>query len=115
MDEVQRFNPYRATAFRLYPDDTQLAFPREVWIRHSTHDRKLPGGGFGKAKPPLFPNDGGRHRQRAFRDATADLLPSVHGFAPTLRLAYFELEPWIWGEGALDQLRTLVRTRLGGS
>lgn len=29
--------------------------------------RRLEGGGFGKPKPPLFPGDGGRHRQRALR------------------------------------------------
>jgi hypothetical protein len=37
--------------------------------------------------PPLFPDAGGRHLQRAFRDALADLVPLEHGWLPTLRIA----------------------------
>lgn len=39
---------------------------------------------------------GGRHRQRAFRDALADLLPPLHGFGPTIRIGHFEVERWAW-------------------
>ena len=35
---------------------------------------------------------GVRHRQRAFRDALADLLPALHGFGPTIRIGHFEVE-----------------------
>jgi hypothetical protein len=55
---------------------------------------------------------GGRHRQRAFRDALADLLPSLHGYAPTLRIADFEVLPWIREPGAATRLWRLIEPRL---
>jgi hypothetical protein len=82
VDEAQHFNEFRAATLHWRP------------------------------KPPLFPMDGGRHRQRAFRDALADLLPSLHGFAPTLRIAHFEVQPWIWEPGAPARLRPLVEDRM---
>jgi hypothetical protein len=115
VDESQHFNSYRAQTFRLYPDGTRVAFPIEVWMAECLRPRTLPGGGFAKRKPPLFPMEGGRHLQRAFRDALADLLPEQHGFAPTLRLAHFELEPWIWTGEAAKRLRQLLRERISGS
>lgn len=57
---------------------------------------------------------GGRHRQRAFRDALADLLPELYGFGPTIRITDFEVEPWIWDRGAAKQMRSLVDERLAG-
>ena len=44
---------------------------------------------------PLFPGEGARHRQRAFRDALTDILAPDYGFAPTLRIAHFEVKDWI--------------------
>ena len=64
------------------------AFPKGIWIRHSEMKKRLEGGGFGRPKPPLFPGDGGRHRQRAFRDALADILPLSHAWLPTLRTGW---------------------------
>jgi hypothetical protein len=40
---------------------------------------------------PLFPGPGGRHRQRAFRDALADLLAPEHGWLPTIRISDREI------------------------
>jgi hypothetical protein len=79
-DETQHFNAYRATTLRLYPSSVALSFDKEAWIAQSLKKRRLEGGGFGRPKPPLFPGDGGRHRQRAFRDALCDPLPEVHGY-----------------------------------
>ncbi len=42
----------------------------------------------------------------------ADLLPPLYDYAPTLRIAYFEVEPWIWERGAVRSLRELVEPRL---
>jgi hypothetical protein len=67
-------------------EDIPLAFPAEVWRQRSHGKRRLEGGGFGAPKPPLFPGAGGRHRQRAFRDALRDILPPEHGWLPTLRI-----------------------------
>lgn len=100
IDEKQHFNAYRAQSLSLYPPDAPVAFPTDAWIEASMAKKRLEGGGFARARPPLFDLDNGRHRQRAFRDALADLLPPVHGWAPTIRIAQFEFEPWIWSADA---------------
>jgi hypothetical protein len=87
-DESQHFNIHRAATLRAYPDDVTTAFPRDLWLRASQDSTRKLGttGGWGRARPPLLPHPGGRHLQRAFRDALADLLPAVHGWAPTDQL-----------------------------
>ena len=110
VDEEQHFNCFRAKTLHLYPSDIKLAFDRNEWIKHSEIPRKLRGGGFGKPKKPLFPDDGGRHLQRAFRDALADILPSGHHFEPTLRIAYFEVE-WLMADDAPKRMEQLLLSR----
>lgn len=112
VDETQHFNRYRALTLRLYPSSARVAFPIERWIEQSEKKMRLEGGGFGKPKPPLFPAEYGRHQQRAFRDALADLLPLEHGWEPTLRIADFELLPWIYGGGTEERMRALLDERL---
>jgi hypothetical protein len=96
-DESQHVNMHRAATLRAYPGGVETAFPRDVWLRASESSTKKLSttGGWGKAKPPLFPYPGGRHLQRAFRDALADLLPGIQGWAPTLRIADFEAQAWV--------------------
>ena len=112
LDEKQHFNEFRATTLRLYPETIRLGFSKENWIDFCVQKRKLEGGGFAKPKPPLFPGDNGRHRQRAFRDALADILPQEYDFAPTLRLADSEVHDWIFEPGAVDRVAELVADRL---
>ncbi len=112
LDEKQHFNEFRATTLRLYPATIRLGFSRDWWIKRSEQERKLEGGGFAKPKPPLFPDVNGRHPQRAFRDALADILPHEHGFAPTLRLADIEIRDWIDEPGAMDRMARLVIARI---
>lgn len=112
VDEKQHFNEFRATTLRAYPTSVRLALPKRAWIGRSEAKRRLEGGGFGRPKPPLFPGEGGRHRQRAFRDALADILPPAHGWAPTLRIGHFEVEDWIYGSQAKAQMRKLLAERL---
>ncbi len=112
LDEKQHFNEFRAKTLRLYPQDLRLAFSSDQWIGHCLKKGKLEGGGFAKPKPPLLPGANGRHRQRAFRDALADVLPSEYGFAPTLRLADFEVRDWIFGFDAADRMSKLLADRL---
>ena len=110
-DESQHFNEFRAMTLGLYPKDLALGYPKRVWLDASHRGRASQGGGW--AKPTtLFRVAGGRHRQRAFRDALADLLPQHHGFAPTLRIADFEVKPWIWERGAATRLARLIEERL---
>ena len=89
VDESQYFNEYRALTLRSY-NDTPVAFDRDAWLDACDQKGRLEGGGFAIPKPPLFPEENGRHQQRAFRDALCDLIPSVYGFHPTARVAYFE-------------------------
>jgi len=112
VDETQHFNRYRALTLRRYPRDARVAFPIERWIEQSERKTRLEKGGFAKAKPPLFPAENGRHMQRAFRDMLADLLPTEHGFAPTLRIADFEVVPWIYTEDAERRMRELLDERI---
>jgi hypothetical protein len=111
VDESQHFNCYRATTLRFYPRDVKIAFNRNVWIERSETKKKLEGGGFGKPRPPLFPGDGGRHRQRAFRDALADIIPQQYGFEPTLRIAYFEVNGWLNADDASGRMERLLKDR----
>ena len=111
VDETQHFNEYRAETLRLYPASTLLAFDSDAWIKKSSTKKRLEGGGFGRPCPPLFPDEGGRHRQRAFRDALCDLVPLEHGFLPTLRIAYFEVHGWLYSADARDRMRTLLAAK----
>ena len=108
IDERQHFNEFRAMTLSLYPKSNRLGFPAEIWLAESR--RRVVRAG--RATPPLFSMAGGRHRQRAFRDAMTDLLPPLYGYAPTLRVADFEVEPWIWQRGAAPRLRRLIEPRL---
>lgn len=109
-DERQHFNSFRAMTLTHYPD-LPVAFDRDRWIAASNAKKKLEGGGFGKARPPLFDGEHGRHKQRAFRDALSDILPFVHGFAPTLRIADFEVKGWIFLADAKDRLAQLLASK----
>jgi hypothetical protein len=112
VDERQHFNEYRASTLRRYPPELPLAFDRDVWLRRGEEKTRLEGGGFAAPKPPLFPGQGGRHRQRAYRDALCDILPAEHGYLPTLRIAHFELEGWIGAESARLKMTELMTHKL---
>lgn len=113
LDETQHFNRFRAATLRCYPDDIPLAFDRENCIQRCQRKTRLEGGGFAKPKPPLFPEENGRHKQRAFRDALSDILPPSHGFLPTLRLGDFEVAGWIDHGNSHEKMVTLLRDRYG--
>ncbi len=112
VDETQHFNCYRAATLRLYPAEIPLAFDRTAWIERSESKIRLEAGGFAKPKPPLFPGDGGRHRQRAFRDALCDILPPDHDFLPTLRIADFEVCDWLMASDAYQRMKNLLDCKL---
>jgi hypothetical protein len=86
-DETQHFTGARAQTLAHY-DGLAVAFDVDEWReRSSARVGREPGGGFAAPKPPLFPGDGGRHRQRAFRDFLADFLPTQHDdWLPTARI-----------------------------
>ena len=111
VDEYQHFNIHRSATLRRYPRTVLLAFDRRQWIAWGDHVTRLTTSFYGKPRPPLFPEGGGRHRQRAFRDALCDLLPPLYGYAPTLRIAECEVESWIHGRGARQRLSELLAER----
>jgi hypothetical protein len=112
-DEVQHFNRFRADTLRHYADTVPLAFDPEEWIARSEQKQRLEGGGFGKPKPPLFDGEHGRHRQRAFRDALADILPRQHEYAPTLRISEYEVAGWLHSEDAGAQIEAVLAAKFG--
>lgn len=110
-DEVQHFNRYRAATLRHYPQGVRLGFPVASWLEQCDRKTRLEGGGFAKPRPPLFPHEDGRHRQRAFRDALCDLLPDQHGFDPTLRIGLFEVRSWLFADDASQRMTALLHRR----
>jgi hypothetical protein len=111
IDEPQHFNAFRSATIRRYPRNFPVAFDQQQWARWGDRVRTLSGVGFGKPRPPLFPNPGGRHLQRAFRDVLCDLLPPLFGYAPTLRIAEWEVAGWIQGRTAKQRLSELLAER----
>jgi len=105
-DEDQHFTSERLTTLGFY-DDLDVGFDVEQWgSRAVALGHKPRGGGFARPKPPLFPGEGGRHRQRAFRDFLADALPGVHGWRPTVRFMNVELEK-LSPDERVDRVREL--------
>ena len=87
-DERQHFTGARATTLDYY-HGLPVAFDVDAWrarARSNAGQEPEPGGGFARPCPPLFPGPGGRHRQRAFRDMLADVLPIARGWRPTARI-----------------------------
>jgi len=114
-DESQHFNHFRAATLRRYADTVPLAFDPAAWIARSNQKQRLEGGGFGRPKPPLFAGEHGRHRQRAFRDALADIVPLEHEYAPTLRISEYEVTSWLHADGAEAHIEQLLSEKLAHS
>lgn len=108
VDESQHFNPWRARTLALYPTDTVTAYDRDAWATRSANTTRLPGGGFARPCPPLFPEPDGRNLQRAYRDTLADLLPPLYGYAPTLRIGDHEVLGWLNDDDAPERMRDLL-------
>jgi hypothetical protein len=112
IDETQHFNRFRARTLHRYAHAIPLAFDPDQWIARSEQKIRLERGGFGKPNPPLFPGEHGRHRQRAFRDGLADIIPLEYGYAPTLRIGDFEVAAWLFKAEAEERMRNLLHTKI---
>lgn len=87
IDEKQHFTGPRALTFAAY-DHVVVAYDVDAWrTRAERRTGREPGGGFARPCPPLFPGEGGRHKQRAFRDLLADVIPPLNGWQPTCRIS----------------------------
>ncbi|MET9396062.1 hypothetical protein [Kitasatospora sp. NPDC002965] len=112
VDERQHFTGVRALALELYPPTVELGFDAGQWLARSRAlTGREPGGGYAKAKPPLFPGTGGRHRQRAFRDTLADLLPAEHDWLPTIRISDTEVGAVLTAPDPASSLSSLLGQR----
>lgn len=112
-DEGQHFNRFRGVTFQTYPKFLRLGCDKASWLSRCTTHEDLRGGGFSKPGPPLFPMDGGRNYQRAFRDMLADVLPPTHGWKPTLRIGYFEVGIWLYDDDAEERMWKLLQSKIG--
>lgn len=114
IDERQHFTAARAETYPHYPTDVALGYDPHLWLQRSQElAGREPGGGFARPCPPLFPGPGGRHQQRAFRDALADLVPPQHGWLPTVRIADFQIPATGQDDELMAAVRGLLR-RSGG-
>ncbi|QKW18393.1 hypothetical protein HUT16_04315 [Kitasatospora sp. NA04385] len=112
VDEKQHFTAARAVTLERYPATAVLGFDSAHWLARSRAlTGREPGGGYARPRPPLFPGDGGRHRQRAFRDALADLLPAEHGWLPTIRVSDAEAVAVLAAPDPATALGGLLGTR----
>jgi hypothetical protein len=98
LDESQHFTTPRASALAAYPRSVRLGFDRDEWL---THCRVL----------HVRDSDPHRDETRAWYDTLRDLVPSLHGMAPTVRLragsvAFCEMSPARPED--IEQIRALV-------
>jgi hypothetical protein len=101
-DENQHFSRARLVTLANYPANPLVGFPISRW-------RQLCRAIDAKDDEPFD-----RDERRAWYDTLRDLLPSVHGFGPTVRL-YAEEFPWCTLDPAsaqgVENFRTLLRHR----
>lgn len=89
-DEFQHFTSYRLKTFDHYPDNIKLNFNLQQWKQDCTiHMLKADQYRLKKTTKD-FNFFGGRTAQRAYLDSFRDLLPTLHGLNPTLRISEFE-------------------------
>lgn len=108
IDETQHFTPERLLTLDHYPSEAVLGYDVEQWRTESAVPRRPRGGGWGRPRPPLFPGEGGRHRQRAFRDMLADLLPPQYDWRPTIRLHAESVLPDLAQPDSINRVRVLL-------
>ena len=112
-DESQHFTAARATTLGLY-EGIPVCFDVAAWDRRcADRSGREPGGGFARPCPPLFPGEGGRHQQRAFRDFLADLLPPQRGWLPTMRVSDQEAQVTLRRGG--PGFAALLESKMGGA
>ncbi|WP_168625667.1 hypothetical protein [Cryobacterium sp. BB307] len=111
-DERQHFTAARLTTLEVYDDSLPVGFDVSAWRDRCIRlQGREAGGGFAAPKPPLFPDAGGRHRQRAFRDFLADVLPPRYGWRPTVRFQDVEVAALLSQNNADEAISALWRQK----
>jgi hypothetical protein len=80
-DESQHFSAPRLITLSLYPDELELGFSLPCWKQLCREIAAVDDQPFD------------RDERRAWYDALRDLVPTIHGFRPTMRL-YASAHPW---------------------
>jgi hypothetical protein len=90
-DEYQHFSTPRLKTLEMYPADLPVAYDIQ---KYQAYCRKhyAEADKYRHAKTTTdFNFVGGRTAQRAYLDCFRDILPSLHGLRPTLRISEFEV------------------------
>lgn len=90
-DEFRRFTSARSKTLELYPSDLQLNFDIKQWKKYCQKNMDKADKYRQKKTTVDFTFPGGRTAQRAYLDCFRDLLPTIHGLRPTLRISEFEV------------------------
>ena len=94
-DELQHFTSYKLIALQNYPQNLNYGFDLKQYLLyckiHKENALKKVPPGYRKSKEE-FPFENGRAAQRAFFDSFRDLLPTLHGLNPTIRISEFEVK-----------------------
>jgi len=98
-DESQHFTRARLEALSLYPENIKLGFPLNRW-------QDLCRQVDAQDQQPID-----RDERRAWYDTLRDLVPSLYGFKPTIRLYAGEFA-WCSLDAGSDKDRSLFRTLL---
>ena len=99
-DESQHFSHARLITLSLYPEAFKLGFPLARWRELCREINAVDDQPFD------------RDERRAWYDTLRDLLPSLHGFEPTVRL-YAGEYPWCSLDASSDSDRANFRGLLG--
>lgn len=99
-DESQHFSRARLVTLSFYPEEFKLGFSLARWRELCRQINAVDDQPFD------------RDERRAWYDTLRDLLPSLHGFAPTVRL-YAGEYPWCSLDTSSDSDRTVFRGLLG--
>jgi len=99
-DESQHFSRPRLTTLSLYGDEIKLGFSLERWQELC---REIDA----QDDTPID-----RDERRAWYDTLRDLVPTVYGFRPTVRI-YAAEQPWCSFHAASDQDQAMFRDLLG--
>lgn len=112
-DEVQHFSTAREQTLMLLPEDLPLRFSREDYLdlcrRHAPKADRYRRD----KQTKEFDFVGGRTAQRAYFDCFRDLVPTLHGLRPTIRISEFEVQSITTGDvGSILALAEIVKEKV---
>lgn len=112
-DEFQHFSSARQLTIEHYPDNLKLNFSSSQW-KQTCSTNKAKADKYRHNKTTVdFAFAGGRTFQRAYLDCFRDLLPTLHGLRPTLRINEFEVADIYSSDNeACKKVEKLIKSKL---